>query len=222
MDPVTGIAFALGAGSFLFDVFDKSVQAYRLYSTAKGLADVSAHLVAKLLIEERRLIQWGNGVGIKPVAQATKDEASELDGRLRENDALYQTVLRALAGIEATLTDIDNLTAKYGLQVFEEENVPDETSSKDGTMLPLLPQRPSHDSVSSTDRPGLSETLKTKQDQSRRIHASTSIRKKFQWAIRINMALKCSWIAFAIITTVFIVCCQRRASTPSKETCWPA
>lgn len=116
MDPVTGIAFALGAGSFLFDVFDKSVQAYTLYSTAKGLADVSAHLVAKLLIEERRLIQWGDGVGIKPVAQATKDEASELHGRLRENDALYQTVLRALAGIEATLTDLDNLTAKYGLQ----------------------------------------------------------------------------------------------------------
>lgn len=184
MDPVTGIAFALGAGSFLFDVFDKSVQAYRLYSTAKGLADVSAHLVAKLLIEERRLIQWGDGVGIKPVAQAAKDEASELDGRLRENDALYQTVLRALAGIEATLTDIDNLTAKYGLQVFEENNVPDDTSSKNRTMPPLLPQRSSHDLVISTDRPGLSETLKTNQDQSRRIQASTSIRKKFQWAIK--------------------------------------
>lgn len=188
MDPVTGIAFALGAGSFLFDVFDKSVQAYRLYSTAKGLADVSAHLVAKLLIEERRLVQWGDGVGIKPkaAAQATKDEeASELDGRLRENDALYQTVLRALAGIEATLTDIDNLTAKYGLQVFEEENVSDGTSSnKDGNMPPLLPQRSSHDPSFSTGWPGLSETLKTKQDQSRRIQASTSIRKKFQWAIK--------------------------------------
>lgn len=51
-------------------------------------------------------------------------------------------------------------------------------------MPPLLPQRSPHGSVFSTDRPGLSETLKTKQDQSRRIQASTSIRKKFQWAIK--------------------------------------
>ena len=184
MDPITGIAFVLGAGSFLFDAFDKSLQAYGIYSTAKSLANVSAHLVAKLLIEERRLIQWGDGVGIKPVAQTAENEASELDERLRENDALLQTVLQALAGIEETLTDIADLTAKYGLQVFEEENVASEESSKNDTVLPILPHRPSQDSVFNTDRPGLSETLKLRQDQSRRIQTSTSIRKKFRWAIR--------------------------------------
>ena len=184
MDPLTGIAFALGAGSFLFDVFDKSVQAYGLYSTAQSLANVSGHLVAKLMIEERRLIQWGDGVGIKSVTQAAQRNDGELDGRLKKNEALYQTVRQVLAGIEETLTDVDNLTTKYGLQVFEEKHVSDETSLKNEFTLPLRPQRSSHESVSSSDRRGLSEALKTKQGQSRRIQASTSIRKKFQWAIK--------------------------------------
>ena len=184
MDPVTGIAFALGAGSFLFDVFDKSVQAYGLYSTAKGLANVSAHLVAKLLIEERRFIQWGDGVGIRSVAISADGNAREIDDRLGENEALYQTILRALAGIEETLTDADTLTSKYGLQVFEERVSLDEKTSKNEIMLPLRPQRSPHGLVSSDDHPGLSKTLETTRDQSRRIQASTSIRKKFQWAIK--------------------------------------
>ena len=184
MDPITGTAFALGAGSFLFDVFDKSVQAYGLYSAAQSLANVSGHLVAKLIIEERRLIQWGDGVGIKPITQVAERAGGELDERLRNNDALYQTILQALAGIEETLTDVDKLTAKYGLQVFEEEHVSDETSLKDQIRLPLRPQHSSHESVFSSDPRGPSETLKTKQDRSRRIQASTSIRKKFQWAIK--------------------------------------
>ena len=184
MDPLTGMAFALGAGSFLFDVFDKSVQAYGLYSTAQSLAKVSGHLVAKLVIEERRLIQWGDGAGIKPVAQAAKKNGRELDDRLREDSALYQTILQALAGIEETLTDVDSLRTKYGLQVFEEKHVSDETSSKDELVLPLQKLHSSHESISSSDRLGLSDTLKTKQDRSRIIQASTSIRKKFQWAIK--------------------------------------
>ena len=184
MDPVTGIAFALGAGSFLFDVFDKSVQAYGLYSSAKSLANVSAHLVAKLLIEERRLIQWGDGVGIRPVANLTERKALGLDDRLRKNEALYQTILQALAGIEETLTDVDSLTAKYGLQVFEDRGAPDEKLSKNEIMLPLRPHRLSHGLVPSNEHSGLSKTLKTTQDRSRRIQASISIRKKFQWAIK--------------------------------------
>lgn len=192
MDPITGIAFALGTGSFLFDVFDKSVQAYGLYSTAKSLANVSAHLVAKLLIEERRLIQWGDGVGIKPVADLMESKARELDDRLRNNDALYQTILQALAGIEETLTDVDSLTLKYGLQVFEEGSVPDGKSSNSEPTLPLRPQRSPHGSVPCADRPGLSKTLKKTHDRSRRVQASTSIRKKFQWAIKDKMDLKCS------------------------------
>ena len=184
MDPLTGMAFALGAGSFLFDVFDKSVQAYGLYSTAQSLANVSGHLVAKLMIEERRLIQWGDGVGIKPVAQAAQTNDRELDNRLRKNEALYRTVRQVLAGIEETLTDVDNLTTKYGLQVFEEKHVSDEILLKNELMLPLRPQRSSHEPVFSSDFQGLSEALKTKQGQSRRIQASASIRKKFQWAIK--------------------------------------
>ncbi|KAM0805398.1 hypothetical protein BDR22DRAFT_969118 [Usnea florida] len=162
MDPLSGIAFALGAGSFLFDVFDKSVQAYRLYSTAQSLANVSGHLVAKLMIEERRLIQWGDGVGIKSVAQAAQRHAGELDDRLKKNEALYQTVRQVLIGIEETLTDVDNLKTKYGLQVFEEKHVSDETSLEN-----------------ESDGQGPSKALKTKHGQSRRIQASTSIRKKF-------------------------------------------
>ncbi len=183
MDPVTGIAFALGAGSFLFDVFDKSIQAYRLYSTAKSLANVAAHLVAKLLTEKRRLIQWGDGVGIRSAEKPTEGEAWELDDRLRENNALYHTVLQALAGIEETLTDVNSLTAKYGLQVFE-ERCSEEVLLKDEITLPLRAQRSSHDSVLSNDRPVLSDTLRKTNDRSRRDQASTSIRKKFQWVLK--------------------------------------
>ena len=184
MDPITGVAFALGAGSFLFDVFDKSVQAYGLYSTAQSLANVSGHLVAKLIIEERRLIQWGDGVGIKPVGQAEQSNDRELDHRLSNNEALYQTVRQVLAGIEETLTDVGKLTTKYGLQVFEEIHVSDEQSIKNELMLPLRPQRSSHESMSSSDRRGVSEALRTKQGQSRKVQASASIHKKFQWAVK--------------------------------------
>ena len=184
MNPVTGMAFALGAGSFLFDAFHKSIQAYGLYSTAQSLANVSGHLVAKLIIEERKLIQWVDGVGIKSITQVAERDCGELDDRLRKNDALYETILHALTGIEETLTDVDNLTTKYGLQVFEEKYVSDESSLKNELKLPLRPQRSPHGSVFSSDRRELSEALKTKQGHSRRIQASTSIRKKFQWAIK--------------------------------------
>ena len=184
MDPFSSIAFALGTGSFLLDVFDKSIQAYGLYSTAKSLANVSAYLVAKLLIEERRVIQRGDGVGIRSVAEPTDGQARQLDDRLRENDALFQTVLQALAGIEETLTDIDSLTAKYGLQVFEERSASDEELLKNEPGLPLRPQRSARTSVPAAQSSGLSETLKTTQDRSRRIQASTSIRKKFKSAVK--------------------------------------
>ena len=219
MDPLTGMAFALGAGSFLFDVFDKSVQAYGLYSTAQSLANVSGHLVAKLMIEERRLIQWGDGVGIKPITQVEGKNGGELDDRLKKNEALYQTVRQVLAGIEETLTDVDNLTTKYGLQVFEEKHVSDETSLNNELMLPLRPQRSPHESIFSSDRRGVSEALKTKQGQSRRIQASASIRKKFQWAIKDKDGFEMLLDRFAIIMTVSIVYCQRRTPTPSKEMC---
>lgn len=52
MDPITSIEYPLGAGSFPVDVFDKSVQAFQLYSTTKSLSNLSAHLVAKLLLIE--------------------------------------------------------------------------------------------------------------------------------------------------------------------------
>lgn len=182
MDPFPGIAFALGTGSFLLDVFDKSVQAYGLYSTAKNLANVSAHLVAKLLIEERRLIQWGDGVGIRSVAEPADGQARQLDDRLRENDALFQTVLQALAGIEETLTDIDSLTAKYGLQVFEERGASDGKSLKNEPELPLRPQRSARASVPAAQSSGLSEILKTTQDQSAR---------NFNGPSRIKMGLSC-------------------------------
>ena len=136
--------------------------------------------MAKLIIEERRLIQWGDGVGIKPITHVEEKDGGELDERLRKNDALYQTILQAPAGIEETLTDVDILTTKYGLQVFEEKHVSDESSLKNELMLPLRRQRSPHESVFGSDSRGLSKALKTKQGQSRRIQASTSIRKKFQ------------------------------------------
>lgn len=68
--------------------------------------------MVKLPIEERRLIQWGDGVGIRPVAKPTEGKARELDDRLKETHALYQTVLQAPAGIEEALTDVDSLLAK--------------------------------------------------------------------------------------------------------------
>ncbi|MCJ1334245.1 hypothetical protein MMC10_010953 [Thelotrema lepadinum] len=180
MDPITGIGFALGAGSFLFDVFDKAVQAYQLYSTAKSLANVSAHLVAKLLIEECRLIQWGDGIGIRSIAGKPTSSTRELDDRLTNNKVLYQTVLHALAGINETLTDIDSLTAKYGLHIFEEDIAEGAKSLKSEI---VLPRRPGTIAAVSghTESSAASKALKERAES---LQASTSIRKKFKWAIK--------------------------------------
>jgi hypothetical protein len=139
LNPITGTALAIGAGSSLFDVFDKAIQTYKLYSTAKSLANTSALLVAKILIEECRLTQWGDGLDIRSVAEQTEGDTRELDERLRGNNGLYQTALQALASIEDTLTDIDGLTAKYGLQIFEESISENENLSKNKIILPLRP-----------------------------------------------------------------------------------
>ena len=181
MDPITGIGFAFGAGSFLLDTFDKAVQAYKLYSTVKSLGSVSGHLVAKLLIEECRLIQWGEGVGIRSVAeQDTKDDTRELDDRLQGNEFLCQTVLQTLAGIEDTLTDIDGLTAKYGLQILEENNAEEGKLSRNEIVLLLRPG--SIPGASGLAEP--SETSKALKERAQRLQESMSIRKIFKRAIK--------------------------------------
>ena len=179
MSGLEAVAFALGGTLFLVDVFDKSVQAYQIYSKARSLGEVSAHLVAKLLIEERRVIQWGDGVGINTTAPSN-EENHQLDYRLRDNGPLFQSVLQALANIEGTLTDIDQLTVKYGLQVYED----DLANSQQPTGKVTLPLRMGRRSSHGEDRPDMSVTLKSIQDHSKKMQSSTSFRKKFRWALK--------------------------------------
>ena len=183
MDPVSAIAFSLGAGSFLFDVFDKSVQAYGLYTSAKDFASVSKHMIAKLLIEERRLIQWGQGVGIEPIPHDITHQESRVSLRLKDNQALSQTVSQTLAGIEETLTDIDGLTSKYGLSLLE-ERIAGESPQKGEIVIPLHPPKSQPTSNLVAVRSPGSKTLKTIQSHSRRLQISTTLRKKFTWAVK--------------------------------------
>lgn len=182
MDPITSIEFALGTGSFLFDVFDKAVQAYELYSTTKSLSNISAHLVAKLLLIEGCQAQ---AMGVR----ACVYQISKSDGLIRRGNepgrftpasekqrdfVLYQAVLQALAGIEDTLTDITCLIAKYGLHVFEED------VTESWILLPI--RRGGASDTSGTK--ARSETLTTSKERGRDVQALASLRKKFRWAIK--------------------------------------
>ena len=184
MDPLSGIAFAAGAGSFLFDVFDKAVQAYRIYSTAKSLGSTSAHLTAKLLIEERRLLQWGEGIGIKLDVASPETKVEGLDERLEQNDALYQNILRTLTGIEDVLTNVENLKTKYGLRLLEDPNLAKTTRSKDAPSVPPYSKLSASKAISSDKNPKDSEALKEIRNRSNQVQASISICKKFQWAVK--------------------------------------
>lgn len=116
------IALGLGAASFLVDAFDKSLQAYNIYTQAKNLGSISAHLHSKLLIEEQRLVQWGEGVGLKRTGNSQWTENSSgfsPSPRLSEGGPLYDVVLQTLANIELTLTNVEELTARYGVQILD-------------------------------------------------------------------------------------------------------
>ncbi|OAK94608.1 hypothetical protein IQ06DRAFT_79624 [Phaeosphaeriaceae sp. SRC1lsM3a] len=179
MDPVTGIAFAFGAASFLIDVFDKSVQAYGIYSVAKNLGKDSIHLTASLLIEERRLIQWGDGVGLKPAPERLGEKLRlPIDPRLKEGTEIYNTVVRILACIEDTLTDLASLKTKYGLQILEED------APQDPVRQLHLSLRPSPSDDADPTHSASALSLQAAQNNSKKMSSSLSRFRKVKWAIK--------------------------------------
>jgi hypothetical protein len=114
---------AIGGVSLLLELFDQSVTAYKLFVEGKELEKTSTHLTARLNIEERRLVQWGEGSGFAGEGKdAQKKVLGELgvDSRLLKNKALSDVISRTLICIKDVLFDADALSAKYGLKVFKQ------------------------------------------------------------------------------------------------------
>ena len=91
-------------------------------------------------------------------------------------------MLHILISIEDTLTGIDALTAKYGLQVFEEDVIGRGNAPQNELVLPLLSSRGHPDDAADITAP--SEALRLFEKQTRHVQSSTSIRRKFKWAIK--------------------------------------
>ncbi|KAL2678734.1 hypothetical protein Neosp_009485 [[Neocosmospora] mangrovei] len=111
-----GLAF--GVVPIAIELFNQSVAAYKLFIEGKELEKTAAHMGARLAIEERRLVQWGEGSGLhsdpKPEIQS---DAFSLDSRLLQNKALCDVVMRTLTCIKDVLYDTDSLSKKYGMKI---------------------------------------------------------------------------------------------------------
>jgi len=165
-----GVSFAFSAISLAIELFDQSVTAYKLFIEGKELEKTSTHFTAKLAIEERRLIQWGEGSGFN----RTSDTDSEIEGlgdlgvdsRLLRNDALSDVVTRTLTCIKDVLYDVDLLTKRYGLKISK-PSLPSEDADGDGA-----------------EKPTAKDTQITVAAPLRFTKASISPIARFKWAVK--------------------------------------
>ncbi|PNP55393.1 hypothetical protein FNYG_15520 [Fusarium nygamai] len=111
-----GLAF--GVIPIAIELFNQSVAAYKLFIEGKELEKTAAHMGARLAIEERRLVQWGEGSGLHSDSKPEiPSDAFGLDSRLLQNKALCDVVIRTLTCIKDVLYDTDSLSKKYGMKI---------------------------------------------------------------------------------------------------------
>lgn len=105
--PVEPISLAIGAVA-LASLFSLCVQCFDLIVVARNLGLDYELLIVKLSIEKRRLMIWGEAVGILRPDQ-------DRDRLLDEADT-HQLVERILVNIQKLFQEADALRSKYGLE----------------------------------------------------------------------------------------------------------
>lgn len=119
---VAGLAF--GVVPIAIELFNQSVAAYKLFIEGKELEKTAAHLGARLAIEERRLVQWGDGSGFRSDSESNhQSDEFGLDSRLLQNRALCDVVIRTLTCIKDVFYDTKSLSKKYGMRISTTDNL---------------------------------------------------------------------------------------------------
>jgi hypothetical protein len=104
--------FAVGttlSGISLLAAFKGAIESYQLISDIAKARPQSDFLVTKAAIERQRLASWGETYGISATSSNSQSPANY-------DDNVKKLLLRTLASVENTLTDMDQLVHRYGLQ----------------------------------------------------------------------------------------------------------
>ncbi|ERF70978.1 hypothetical protein EPUS_09083 [Endocarpon pusillum Z07020] len=110
--PVDPISLTIGAVA-LASLFSLCVQCFDLINVASNLGTDYEILLVKLSIEKRRLMIWGEAVGI-----LRPDEDRDL---LLDDPETHALVERVLMNIQKLFHDADALRSKYGLEKASEK-----------------------------------------------------------------------------------------------------
>jgi Prion-inhibition and propagation len=160
----TIVGLVLGSTSFSIQLYQSTLAAYEVFTTAKNLGKDASVLQAQLLIQEQLFRRWGDGLGL------TKTE-DEIDERLKTETGLFNAVAAALSNIKFILLDTEELKRRYGVEAMDE--IMDQ-----GHLLSELAATQILDGETL-----LREHEKRRQDIEK-TYKKLSIMKKLRWAIR--------------------------------------
>lgn len=160
--PVDPISLTIGAVA-LASLFSLCVQCFDLIDVASNLGIDYEILLVKLSIEKRRLMIWGEAVGI-----LRPDEDRDL---LLDDPDTRVLVKRILENVQKLFHDADALRSKYGLEKAS-ENAARQTATVEGSIICT----------------SLFETSSFVQFQKRvaGYHQKAGLMSKTRWAIRDN------------------------------------
>lgn len=142
------IGTALAVVGVLGTIFEGCVRAYGHFTTATHFDQDSQKMVVKIRIEEMRLVVWGREWGVAE---------GKLEAHLQENGGMRQLALQILTELHRTVTDVQRLRDRYGLQSPEDGS--GATGGKKGVKGDISPgqkeplaKRPSESGKSVNDR----------------------------------------------------------------------
>lgn len=107
MDPVSAIGIATGVAGLAGQLLTASMQCYTIFSDAKDFSVDHDGFSWELETERERLMRWEAVWGVG---------SGGLKQKLDPGDRRYRYAVGTLARILALFADVDNLSAKYGIQ----------------------------------------------------------------------------------------------------------
>ena len=157
-------SLAIGSTSFTITLFNLTVSAFEVLTTAAKLGEDAALLQTQLLIQEQRFQRWGNGLGL------TGSE-NDLDERLQSETSLFNVVVTVLGNIKTLLLNVDELKKRYGLDAIDE-------ITDQGHLLSELR------ATDLLDGEALVQQHERRQEDAEKTQKRISIMRKLRWAVK--------------------------------------